>query len=166
MGMTLWIHTLDERGLSSDSDDHSLMHAYADELDGLCSELGVEKLSSFFDTTDLDYNLSQEFEESEDEEAEGGGEDAGEDDEEDDDDEEEIDPETGAPYGIDDMRWFDQNVGLATMVALRDAIESDDAVLDIDPDDREDLLAELDDCIQVLEETAGDGAKFHLAVVM
>jgi ABC-type Zn2+ transport system substrate-binding protein/surface adhesin len=166
MGMTLWIHTLDGRGLSTDSDDHSLMYAYADELDALCTELGVEKLSSFFDTTDLDYQLSQEGED----EDEPGAEDAEDEDEDEaedeDDDEEEIDPETGAPYGVDDMRWFDPAVGLATMVALRDAIEDDETAVELAAGDHEDLLAELDDCIQALEETTADAGKFHLAVVM
>jgi hypothetical protein len=151
MGMTLQIHILDDGGLSTDSDDHSLMHAWADELDGLCAELGVEKLSAYFDTTDLDYKLAQEVDEGGDAEAKA---------------DQPIDPVTGAPYGIDDMRWFDAEAGLVTLTALREALEEDDSLLETEPDENDELLAEIDDCIQVLEEAAADGSKFHLAVMM
>ena len=61
MGMTLWIHTLVGRNMSRESDDHILMHDLAEELDLACDSLGQPRLSSFFDTTDFEYNMADEF---------------------------------------------------------------------------------------------------------
>lgn len=43
MGMTLWIHTLEERNYSKDSDDYSLMYRFAEHLDALCESAGGSK---------------------------------------------------------------------------------------------------------------------------
>lgn len=158
MGMTLWIHTLQDRDMSHESDDHTLMHDLSDELDLLCERLGVAKLSSFFDLTDLQYNFG-------DEDAEEGDEAVG--DAAPDQDESKVDPETGYAYGIDDMQWFDAGSGLATLEALRDEVESGaGANLHLDEDEQEVLLEELDDCIAQLAEMAASGGRFHLSVVM
>lgn len=137
MGMTLWIHTLDGRKMSDESDDHSLMYDLAEELDVICSEAGKSPLSSFFDATDLEYNMSDE--------------------------DPELDPETGLAYGIDDMNWFDPADGLATLKALRRHIA--DGWKPQMKEDRTVLIEELDDCISKLNELPATG-KFHLAVVM
>jgi hypothetical protein len=144
--MTLWIHTLEDRNMSTESDDHSLMHELSDQLDELCEKLGVEKLSSFFDTTDLELNLA-------------------EDDDSEDWEEPEEDPETGYSYGIDDMRWFDAAAGLASLQALR-AHLADSADPALDEDSKTLLLEELDDCIERLRGPATRGGRFNLAVVM
>lgn len=47
MSMTLWLHTLHDRDMSRESDDHTLMHELSDQLDALCERLGVARLSSF-----------------------------------------------------------------------------------------------------------------------
>ncbi len=142
MGMTLWIHTLEDREYSRDSDDHSLMNNYLEELDDLCDELGVQKLSEFCDYTDANGEFGDDFE----------------------DDEAELDAETGLPYGIDDMEWFDAGSGLATLQALYGFLEQNDPDA-IDEDDKADLLDELGDCISILEDTSKRDGKFHLALV-
>lgn len=147
MGMTLWIHTLEDREFSKDSDDHSLMHMHADALDAACDAVGVRKLSDFFDYTDLEYNIGDETDEDDENENESA-----------------TDPETGYGYGIDDMQWFAADEGLITLRKLRDDVESG-AVEAIDDDDKDALLEELDDCIAVLEATAAHAGQFHLAVV-
>src|SRR4051794_2799299 len=101
MGMTIWMHTLEGRNYSKDSDDHSSMCRYSDELDALSEQLKVKKLSQFFDYTDQELNA-------------GGP----HDDDRDDEEGLRLDPETDLGYGIDDMQWFDAAEGFATLSAL------------------------------------------------
>ena len=56
MGMTIWMHTLEGRAYSKDSDDHSSMCRYSDELDALSEQLEVKQLSAFFDYSDQALN--------------------------------------------------------------------------------------------------------------
>ena len=146
MGMTLWIHTLNDRDFSKDSDDHSLMHEHADALDVVCEAAGARKLSDFFDFTDLEYNYAD------DEDDETGESDVAE------------DPETGYSYGIDDMQWFAADEGLALLRAIRGQV-ADAGLEGLDDDEAGILLEELDDCIQVLEDTAARQGRFNLAVI-
>jgi hypothetical protein len=132
--------------MSGESDDHSLMYDLAEELDVLCSGCGSKPLSSFFDTTDCDFNMSDEF------------------DDEDADEEPAIDPETGLAYGIDDMKWFDAAEGLATLQAIRAQV-AEGWKPDMVADERSALIDELDDCIATLADLPA-GGRFHLAVVM
>jgi len=142
MGMTLWIHTLQGRNMSKESDDHSMMNEYAEALDKVCKQLGVPLLSSFFDTTDLEYNFS--------------------DDEDDELEEPQIDPETELAYGIDDMKWFDAANGIRTLSALRSHVK-DKGQPRLDDEERQMLIEELDDCLAKLE--MARSGKFHLAVI-
>jgi hypothetical protein len=146
MGMTLWLHTLEDREFSKESDDHSLMHEHSDSLDELCDVGKVRKLSDFFDFTDIEYNLGDDF------------------DDDADDLEMAIDPETGYGYGIDDMQWFAADEGLATLQKLREQVAAA-AMTELDVDDRHAMLEELDDCLKRLAVTAERGGKFHLAVI-
>src|SRR4028118_2072172 len=99
MSMTLWVHTLVGRQLTSYHDDHSLMQEYVSRLDPICTSGGVIPLSSFCDYTDAKANISEDDESSD-----------------------EIDPETGWSYGIDDMSWFATSNGLMTLIHLRSRI--------------------------------------------
>ena len=146
MGMTLFIHTLEGRNMSKESDDHTLMHDHAEQLDAACKELGVLPLSSYFDTTDLELNM-------------------GEFDDEEFDAEPVLDPETGFNYGIDDMKWFDAGAGLKTLQALRGHVESQ-PLAGLDTESKSLLLEELDDCIGKLQGPAARGGKFNLPVIM
>jgi hypothetical protein len=143
MGMTLWIQTLDGRTLSEESDDHSLMYDLAEELDVACNALGQPALSSFFDTTDMEYNMSEDSDEEECDE----------------------DTETGLAYGIDDMKWFDVSKGLASLAALR-AHVAGGWKSDMDEESRTMLTEELDDCIEILKALPAQTGRFHLAVIM
>lgn len=152
MGMTLWIHTLEERNYSKDSDDHSLMNRHSDALDAVCEAAGVRKLNEFMDFTDLEFNNMDVFDD-----------DDGDDEEEDSGDAA-VDPETGLGYGIDDMAWFDAAEGLVSMKAMRDHVATA-GLAGLDPEQGADLLEELDDCIAVLDGPASRAGKFHLAVI-
>lgn len=159
MGMTLWIHTLEGRSMSKDSDDHSLMHRFSDDLDAVSAAKGLAPLSSFFDYTDLNLNMGDEFDEEDDDGGSAG-------DESDDDEEDpKEDPETGLAYGIDDMQWHDAAQGLQTVRALRDAISSG-AIEKLKASQRSGLVEELESCISILEATSKNAGKFHLAVIM
>lgn len=141
MGMTLWIHTLQGREMSDNSDDHSVTYRLADQLDAICEEIGIPKLSSFFDSTDLELNMSDDV-----------------------DDEQEPDPETGYAYGIDDMQWFDAAEGLSVIRKLRAHLES--STLEVDEEEKSMLIEELDDFIAQLEVPASNGGKFNLPILM
>src|SRR5262245_51629149 len=105
MGMTFWIHVRDGRKVNENQTDLSALYKSAEALDGLCKELGVEEVSSFQDETDLKYNMMAEFGEVEEEEPE-------------------LDPDTGWPYKIDDMSWFDAKAGVKTFEALEKRLQS------------------------------------------
>ena len=143
MGMTIWIHTLEERNYSKDSDDHSLMCRHSDLLDEICLEVGARKFSEFMDFTEQSF----EFDEFDDE---------GE--------EPELDPETDLAYGIDDMTWFDAADGLSNFQSLRNALSSS-GVPGLDEIEIAGLIEELDNCISILEGTAKRSGKFHLTLV-
>ncbi len=148
MGMTIWIHTLEDGKLSKESDDHSLMLRHGEELDQVCEELGVAKLSSFYDSTDLEFNMADEI----DEEGEAEAPDP------------ELDPATGWPYSIESMLWFDASAGRTVMQALRERLAASPPA-DLVKDAKE-LIEELDDCIGKLEGPAQNGGEFHLALLM
>jgi hypothetical protein len=148
MGMTIWIHTLEDGKLSKESDDHSLMLRHGEELDQVCEELGVAKLSSFYDSTDLEFNMADEFDEEGETEAV----------------EQELDPVTGWPYPLESMNWFDAAAGKTVLLALRDRLATSPPA-DLVKDAKE-LIEELDDCIGKLENPAHNGGEFHLALLM
>ncbi|HEX4326000.1 MAG TPA: hypothetical protein VH105_04235 [Burkholderiales bacterium] len=163
MSMTLWLHTLQghdmTRAMTRESEDHNLMHELADDLDFLCERLGVAPLSSFFDLTDMEYNVDPGGALAQHARVGDGGDDDGE--------VSTVDAETGYAYGIDDMQWFDAAAGLATLQALREEIDfSDGLELHLDQEEQGLLLDELDDCIARLHLPAADGGRFHLAVLM
>jgi hypothetical protein len=145
MGMTLWIHTLEGRDMSTDSADHTWMYKLSDDLDSLCEKLGVAKISSFFDSTDLEICMQEDNDEA--------------------DEDPEIDSEPKNSYGIDDMAWFDASSGLATFQALRASI-SDNELPNLDEENKIWLLEELDDCITKLKGASERGGKFNLPIVM
>lgn len=139
--MALWVHTLEGRKLTSHQDDHILMQKFVSPLDAICTKSKVHPLSSFFDYTDVNANMSE------------------------DDDSGEIDPETGWSYGIDEMTWFSAKDGLSTLSTLRGCLTAGNT--DGIPSDKiAELITELDSCITKLTEPASRGAKFHLALVM
>lgn len=62
MSDTIWVRRKSLAGNADAGDDfdHTLFCRSADQLDALATSLGVRKLSEFFDTTDLQYNMSDD----------------------------------------------------------------------------------------------------------
>ena len=147
MGMTLWVHILNGRKIESDPSDRSWLHRLHEPLDALCERDGVEKLSSFFDYTDLEHNMDDS-------------------DDDDSDDEPELDPETGWGWGIDDMQWFPAASGLATLRKLEASIAATETIGDLPGARKGELVAEVRDCIAKLEPAAKLGQRFHFTVLM
>jgi hypothetical protein len=59
MGTTLWV--LGKQSTADGDDyDHSAMFDAADDLDRMCEELGVARLSSFFDWSDFNANMGED----------------------------------------------------------------------------------------------------------
>jgi hypothetical protein len=62
MSETIWVRRKSKVGTNESGDDfdHSLFCELADNLDDLADSLSVARLSNFFDTTDLQFNLSDD----------------------------------------------------------------------------------------------------------
>lgn len=62
MSDTIWVRRKSqaETDHSGDDFDHSLFCKSSEELDKLAQAIGVRRLSVFFDTTDLQFNMSDE----------------------------------------------------------------------------------------------------------
>jgi hypothetical protein len=62
MSDTIWVRRNSRVGTddSDDDYDHSLFCKASEELDALAKNLGVRLLSDFIDTTDMQYNFSEE----------------------------------------------------------------------------------------------------------
>jgi len=134
------------------------MHRLSDELDQLCADAEVSRLSDFFDFSDLDRNRSGEF--VEDFALAGFDED-----EEDDLEEPELDEDDGEQDAdLLSLAWFDAEQGLDTLGALLAAVQSG-SLSDLSDRQLGDLIEELENCIKVLEDSATRGGKFHLAVI-
>lgn len=142
MGMTVWVHVLNGRKVEGNKNDCSWMYCLATHLDWFCERNGVPKLSSFFEYTDLEANMEES------------------------DEEPQADPETGWPYGIDDMEWFDPESGLRTLQKLSEVVAGGEHCPGLPADRHHELIEELEDCIQQLRPAGGRGQKFHLAVIM
>ena len=142
MGMTFWIHTLEGRDYSKDSDDYSLLSRHVEAIDVLCEKLGVPVMSSFVDYTDLEFNYEER----------------------DEDGEPELDPETGFAYGIDDMKWFSATEGLKSFLAIRDSLKNS-PLSGLSAERTSELIEELESCIQILEGPASRAGKFHLSLL-
>ncbi|MBF0573610.1 MAG: hypothetical protein HQK69_07610 [Desulfamplus sp.] len=145
MGMTYWIHILNGRNMSKESDDHSMMYRLSEELDIECDKLGIPRLSSFSDFTDLELCVNEDEDESQDELI--------------------PDEETGYGYGIDDMQWFPISSGISCIEALRKHV-ADGWNPALNENDRAELIEEFDDCIAHLNSARIETGKFHLAVIM
>lgn len=62
MSDTIWVRRKSRVGTddSGDDYDHSLFCEASEELDALAKSLGVRMLSDFIDTTDMQYNMSED----------------------------------------------------------------------------------------------------------
>ena len=146
MGMTIWIHILNGRKIEGNQNDCSWMHRLSEPLDALCAQHGVEKLSAFFDYTDLEHNMDDDIDDS--------------------DEEPKLNPETGWEWGIEDMEWFPTDLGLRTLSALHAAVSSQKSIGDLPAARKGELLAELQDCIRQLTLAVKHNQTFHFTVLM
>jgi hypothetical protein len=145
MSMTFWIHILNGRKIEENQNDLSALYKASESLDVLCEDLGVEKVSTFADYTDAQFNVAAEFGEAEEEER--------------------TDPETGWPYGIDDMTWHDVATGLKSFEAIQTRLKKDAGLPAPISKAKKRILEDLHACIAPMKK-APKGCKFHLAVVM
>jgi len=62
MSDTIWVRRKSQAGTedSGDDYDHSLFCEASEELDKLANSLGVRMLSDFIDTTDMQFNMSED----------------------------------------------------------------------------------------------------------
>jgi hypothetical protein len=139
MGMTIWI--LSRKKMSDgDNFDHSALLIASEKIDDLCKDLGLKIITPFFDYTDCEVNCSNE----------------------EDFHSEEVIRERAS--------WFNPKDILPTMIKLRENLASDEKlVLSLFEEDQslsEDLLEELNDCIEKLEKIADEGDLFHFCVVI
>ena len=59
MSMTLWLNIRDGEHFKSNEEDHSAVFYLQESLDEMASSLGVSPLSTFYDDTDLRYNMDE-----------------------------------------------------------------------------------------------------------
>jgi hypothetical protein len=139
MGMTVWLNVRTDDKHESQGEDLSAILALQDQLDDLCKQLGVTAISTFFDETDLRYNMDddEEFEESED----------------------------GWPASA--ATWHDAADLLKTTLALRDHLQSEPDALEMEDEWEQDhVIEDLDILIPGIEEAHAAGKAVHLLVVM
>ena len=139
MGMTLWLNVRDGDTYNCDDDDHSAVLEHQDALGELASRLGIPPLSTFFDDTDVRYNMDEtgEFEESED----------------------------GWP--VNAARWFPASDVLASISALLDHLEANAEVLqETEGWTQADVVTELADWQEKLGHAAAASRTVHLGFVM
>ncbi len=138
--MTLRLCVLDGRTLRTYSADHPLIEKHSAVLDALCTHAGLRPLSDFFDFTDLHHSFAHTGIEAT-----------------------EVDPETGGPYSIDDMTWFDAAEGLRVLGGVREHVAA--GAIRGPLTELGALVDELKACARVLEGPALRRIKFHLALM-
>jgi hypothetical protein len=139
MGMTVWLNVRNGEKHESDNEDRSAILDLQDQIDALATSLGVEPLSTFFDETDLQYNMDDDaqFEESED----------------------------GWPASA--ASWHDPKDVLLTVEALCTYLEGNrNAITEADGWGQDDVLEDLKSLVPGLQAAAAAERTVHLLVVM
>ena len=139
MGMTVWVNFRDDEKHESDGNDHSAVGDCAEQLDAIAERLSVKPLSSFFDDTDVRYNMDEsgELEVSED----------------------------GWPASA--AKWYSAAEGLKSVTTLLTYLKSNPAALKKqDGWSQADVIADLESCQDTLSPAAQQGKPFHLLLVM
>jgi len=162
MGSAIWIEVRG-RPFKETADDCCKMDRLADELDDVATRLGVPKLSSFFDWTEM--TRAADAETAYCELRDGLR-------------EEEPEPEfrdiTGEPLAIREKtgEWFDSGQGLRTIQAVRTDLNQHANAVPLpthSPEDferyRRELLEEFQLCERFLVEAVASGQQFRLVIV-
>lgn len=148
MGMTIWLNVRDGAGYENDQEDHCAVFYLQEPLDALADKLGVAPISSFFDDTDVRYNLddADEFDESDEFDASEGS-------------------EEGWP--VDAAKWFPAEEVLACVTALHTYLCANlDALPTVDGWTQSDVVDELGDLESGLRRAAEQSRTVHLCIVM
>jgi hypothetical protein len=139
MSMTVWLNVRNGATRKSEDDDLSALFAYQEALDALAERLQVERLTTFFDETDVRYNMDEdgEFEDS----------------------------EEGWP--TDAAKWHDPSSVLRTVEAVCAHLVAHAGTLpDADGWSEQSVIEEIDILIPGLQRAASKGNTVHLLVVM
>jgi hypothetical protein len=152
MGHTIWVE-IKGRPTKETAQDSSIMHRLMDNLDALAGKLGVQKLSDFYDYSELERAYG-DFDESED------SEDAAQE-------------EPGKPTLEQRQakgKWFDSTVGVASVRKLREHLAARFADLGFVPDKSKGhwpkrLMDELTHTEAALNDAAAQGQQFRLLIV-
>lgn len=151
MGHTIWVET-HGRPIEETADDSSTMHRLMDKLDALADQLNVQKLSEFYDYSELETAYG----------------DCGDDDLDIKGKTDPIEPtlEERQAKGL----WFDSQAGLASTRTLRQHLTDhfDDLAFTHDTSTShwpEQLMAELTHTEDVLDEAVKNGRQFRLLIV-
>ena len=139
MGMTIWLNVRTGEKHESDGADRSAIIDLQEQMDFLATSLGVEPLSTFFDETDLRYNMDEgeEFEES----------------------------DNGWPASA--AIWHDPKNVLLTVESLCNHLESiQNAITETDGWGQDDVLEDLTTLVPGLKAAAAAERTVHLLVVM
>jgi hypothetical protein len=147
MGMTIWVNIRNGATRHSNEEDHSLMFALREQLDSIATDLGVQKLSDFFDDTELKFSYGpiDDFAETEESSEES--------------------------WNNDDARWFSPQAGMATLNAILDYLERSPSELDLSKQPwniarlPERLIEELQDCKTELMQAMEKGHLFHFCIL-
>lgn len=113
-------------------------------LDALCRTLGVTPISQFIDITALEFAEASRLLAA------------------DTDTPPRSYPETGLPWGIEDMEWFPISTGMITLEALRSHLQRN-RPRELAGADRNQLLQALAYCEEQLRPLETEGGLFHLA---
>lgn len=145
MSMTIWLNVRDGAGYDNDQEDHCAVFYLQEPLDALAEKLGVAPISSFFDDTDVRYNLddTDEFDEPEESDVSAEG------------------------WPVDAAKWFDAQEVLACVTALRAYLRANpDTLSSVDGWTQSDVVAELGDLESGLQRAAEQSRTVHLCIVM
>jgi hypothetical protein len=159
MGSTIWIEVFN-RPLKETANDCSKPHYLIDQLDCLAVDLGIAKLSNFYDWTEM--ALAADAETRAIEAIEPG---------------EKLEPSfrnlTGQSLAERQSigEWFEPTMALTTVRTLKEHIarHPTELELDTDPDDvaryRSELLDELNLFDQILQRVLSEGQRFRFLIV-
>lgn len=161
MGHTIWVEV---QGWPVDetAEDSSMMHRLMNNLDALAEKLGVQKLSEFYDYSELesaygDFDDGEDIEDEFDEDIETDA-------------EESLPPESSLEERQAKGEWFDAAAGLESVRKLRQQLVTRFDDLGFKPDRTTDhwprqLMEELSHAEAMLAEAASHSKRFRLLIV-
>jgi hypothetical protein len=142
MSMTFWINIRDENNHRySNEQDHSAVFDLSEQIDRIATSLGVEKISSFYDSTEIlcGYIEMKETQESDMKENLNNGE-----------------------------KWFKPQEGMTTINAILEHIRQNPTAIQLMNDCRwsvDDILNELEDCKSELLKVVSQQSSFHFCIL-